>query len=77
MAVAEPGRAATARRKMKGGEKTASKLRAVNKIGRAPLAAVRTDARAQDCVFMEEATIRGAENVQSWPLCKRLEDSGA
>lgn len=52
------------RREMKGGEKTASKLRAVNKIGRAPLAAVRTDARAQDCVFMEEATIRGAENVQ-------------
>ncbi len=55
---------------MKEGEKTASKLRAVNKIGRAPLAA----ARAKDCV---SATIRGAENVQSWPLCKRLEDSGA
>lgn len=62
---------------MKGGEKTASKLPAVSKIGMDPLAAVRTDAGAQDGVFMESTTIRGAESVRSCQFCKGLEDPGA
>ena len=67
LAVAEPGRAATARREMKGGEKTASKARRSQQNWHVALSGRAHGRRggAQDRVCMASTTIRGAEKAQS------------